>query len=258
MKYLLAIILLVIFSASLKAQTDEKEVKSLFSLSAGIHKAFILVHSRELEKVSDSHPLGIQFDLAWQLRRKTDWDKCNCFPRIGASVQFWDFRDPEILGYGINTYFFIEPEFGSSRFFRFSFRGGFGPSFLSNPYDSIENPYNSSYSTNVAFSLVLSVRAGFRLSPRTWLDIAPYYNHISNGGVKEPNKGINYPSLSIGLGHVFETPVYRNYNEDSWDRATRKTRFDITPFVSWKQMADEVHVFSPGIEVKYSRQIARI
>jgi hypothetical protein len=35
-------------------------------------------------------------------------------------------------------------------------------------------------------------------------------------------------------------------------------RLDVSPYVSWKQMDQDVHVFSPGIEVKYSRQVAYI
>ena len=28
------------------------------------------------------------------------------------------------------------------------------------------------------------------------------YNHISNGGLKQPNKGINYPTLALGLDYI--------------------------------------------------------
>ena len=240
------------------AQSELSQEKTLFSYGLSFHKAFILIHSEDVRPIEDSYPTGLQLDLTWQQRSLESWNKCRCFPKIGASVQLWDFDNPEILGYGMNAYFFIEPEYGSANFFSFSFRGGFGGSLLTNPYDENDNPENQSYSTHVAFSLILALKAGFRLSDKTRLEIAPYYNHISNGGVKDPNKGINYPSISIGLSHSLAEARYNNYAKSGWDKDNRLERIDITPFVAWKQMEDDVHVFAPGIEVKGSRQVAQI
>ncbi len=40
------------------------------------------------------------------------------------------------------------------------------------------------------------------------------YQHISNGGWKEPNKGINWPTASVGFtyfNHRFKLPVYKQF-----------------------------------------------
>lgn len=252
------ILFFVALHPSLIAQSEKSLEKSIFSYGLSFHQAFILVHSVDVRPIEDSYPIGMQMDFSWQQRSLESWNKCRCFPKIGASVQLWDFDNPDILGYGMNAYFFVEPEYGSSNFINFSFRAGFGGSLLTNPYDEIDNPSNQSYSTHLAFSLILAIKAGFRLSDKTRFEISPYYNHISNGGVKDPNKGINYPSLSLGFSHFLGETGYNNYAKSDWDKDNRLQRLDITPFISWKQMEDDVHVFSPGIEIKGSTQVGKI
>lgn len=258
MKRTVFTVFLFLVSSILVCQEVADESKTLFSFGLNIHRAFIIVHNKEIKPVEDANPIAIQAEFAWQKRDESSWNKCRCFPKMGAAFQFWDFDHPEILGYGLNSYFFIEPEYGASKFFSFSFRGGFGASLLSNPYDEYENPDNQSYSTKLAFALIVSAKAGFRLSDKIRLDIAPYYNHVSNGGVKQPNKGINYPSISAGLTYYPKGLKYNTYNEVEWDKNSAKKRLDISPFLSWKQVDKDVHVFSPGIEVKGSKQIAQI
>lgn len=234
------------------------EETPLFSYGIRLHQAFILVHSEDIRPVEETYPRGLELDFAWQQRSYESFNKCNCFPKLGASVQFWDFDSPDILGRGINAYFYVEPEYGASRKVSFAFRGGFGASFLTRPHDEIENPNNLSYSTNAAFSLVVAARLSMKVSPRTRIDLSPYYNHISNGGVKQPNAGINYPSLSFGLTHYTDDITYASFNRGEWDRDNKMRRLDISPFVAWKQVDKGVHVFSPGVEVKASTQVAHI
>jgi hypothetical protein len=35
------------------------------------------------------------------------------------------------------------------------------------------------------------------------------YNHISNGGIKKPNKGMNFPMVTIGLNRYLSQPNYK-------------------------------------------------
>lgn len=252
------IIVFFLQSAFLFSQNDTGVTKPLFSYSVSAHQAFVLVHSREIREIEDAYPRGLQVDLSWQQRDESSFNRCNCFPKLGASFQFWDFDNPEILGYGINAYFFVEPEYGASKFFSFSFRGGFGASILSNPHHPIENPDNQSYSTNIAFALIVAAKGSFRISNRDKIDFSAYYNHISNGGIKQPNKGINYPSLSLGITHNVNDLEYENHHKTDWKKSERQKRLDLTSFVSWKQVDKDVHVFAPGFEVKYSYQVASL
>jgi hypothetical protein len=83
----------------------------------------------------------------------------------------------------------------------FSFRAGFGASLLDQVYDSINNPLNTFYSSTLSFLLLLNLTANYRINDQYTVSLAGNYNHISNGGMKAPNRGMNFPTLSLGLSY---------------------------------------------------------
>ncbi len=223
------------------------------------HYGFVLIHSRELAPVRHSNPFGMELNLAWQKTSARAWESCNCYPRLGLAATFWDFDQPDILGYGATALFFIEPVFAPWRRASFSVRAALGLSWQSRPYHPQSNPFNLSYSTSVAFPLQLGGAVHFRLHPQWAVDLSLVYNHISNGGIREPNKGINWPTAGLGLGYYLRPPEFKNRVKKDWRQSgLPKSRLDLTFFMAFKEPASKLYLFSPGFEVKASRQVARI
>jgi hypothetical protein len=51
------------------------------------------------------------------------------------------------------------------------------------------------------------------------LQLGAQYQHISNGGLKDPNKGINWPTASAGVSWYrqrYRLPLYNRVREKSW------------------------------------------
>ena len=46
------------------------------------------------------------------------------------------------------------------------------------------------------------------INPKTALNLSFIFNHISNGGLKNPNHGLNFPGINFGLNYYFEKPNY--------------------------------------------------
>jgi hypothetical protein len=70
-----------------------------------------------------------------------------------------------------------------------------------------------SYSYSVSGYLQVGLSYTYQLSKKWLAHGGINYQHISNGGLKEPNKGINWPTASIGLSyskHPYVLPYYRN------------------------------------------------
>lgn len=214
-----------------------QDTESYLSLGAQAHYGFIIVHSEDVRSVKDSYPYGVSLDLIKTKSSPQLWNQCRCFPSVGVSLTYWDFDHPEVLGYAISTLFFLEPEFGVWRNFHFSFRAGFGISYLSNPYDALSNPDNLSYSTHFAFPLQASFYLNYRIKQQWKLRLGVDYNHISNGGLKEPNKGINYPTGSLGVSYFLRSglPQQNPYSELENDFKL-KNRIEVYSFVTRKQI----------------------
>lgn len=260
MKFKLIISFLFIFSFLFSvADTGKDSVKYYSSVGIILHKGVVLIHSADLRPVEHSYPWGIGLDLGFHFANKKSWNTCNCYPKLGASLSFWDFDKPNILGYGATGLFYVEPFFGVQNRVSFSFRAGFGLSYQSKPYDPETNPDNLSYSTHFAFPLLLAIGINIWVSDHYLLSVTANYNHFSNGGFKEPNGGINWPTISIGIDRYFKAPAFRSRKKKNWRELGQPAmRLDINFFVAIKQLEYQEYAPLPGIEAKGSRQIGRI
>jgi hypothetical protein len=165
---------------------------------AQVHYGFVFVHSEAVQSTSGANPRGVELELIKQRVDTAVWNLCNCYPKKGWSFSYFNF-DSKVLGHGFTTAYFLEPAYKISRKSLFRFRAGAGLSYLTNPYHPQKNPANLSYSTALSGFLQLGVGGSFQVAPRLLVLIGTQYQHISNAGFKEPNKGINWPTASIGV-----------------------------------------------------------
>ena len=163
---------------------------------------FIIPHSNKIRGVSSSNPYGLEFDYGWVLTGQQDWHRCNCYSRAGFSLLHANFGNPGTLGSSTSLMMFAEPYFNYQGNVLTSLRMGVGPSYLSRIYDREKNPENLFFSSHLSFIIHLDMMVHFRLDEQWSLNIFGKYNHISNGGIDEPNKGMNFPTFGIGVDHM--------------------------------------------------------
>lgn len=199
---IIAFILVVISDTTLLGQSTAGRDK-YFITGLRLHYGYIFAHTKSIEAAAHSNPLGIQADFNWHFTSTNAYNYCNCYPRLGLSFYYWDFRNPTILGKAVNILAFAEPFFRSKKKLSFSIRPGMGISYLNNPYDEVTNPENLCYSTQFAFALLINISAYYKITDHLQVNLVGNYNHISNGGINIPNKGLNYPSVSLGLDYNF-------------------------------------------------------
>ncbi len=241
------------------AQDSRDSLNFVRSVGLKLHFGSVLIHSRELRPIRNSYPTGVELDFAWHKISQKAWESCMCYPKLGVSLAFWNFDNKKVLGHGVAGLFYIEPVFNTKGRVNYSVRAGFGLSYQSSPYDPVSNPDNQSYSTYIAFPLQLGGTVHFRIKDRWLLNGSLIYNHISNGGVSEPNKGINWPSLGIGMTYYLKEFEFMNRAVNNWrDLYPPQKRLDFTFFMAYDESIDKVHLLSPGLEIKWSKQFARL
>lgn len=241
---------------------DSIRQSSLFSIGAGLQKGFIFAHSPEVENTKGARPTGIEVIFSWQRNDKSTWDLCNCYPRKGILIAYYDYDRP-VLGKGVAGAFFLEPSYRINRNTFFSFRASSGFAYLSNPFDSIHNPTNRSYSTDISGYLLVGGSAWYRLNEHWWTNITLNYQHTSNGGFRQPNKGINWPTAGVSLHYYPKPPIYYKgprSTENFWKG--KSIRWDAGIFGIAKRELDKngnskrLPLF--GIHFQGSKQIGRI
>ena len=243
----------------IRSQSETDSLTSVKLVGLKFHLGSVLIHSRELRPIEDSYPLGVEFNLAWHKISQKAWESCMCYPKLGISLTYWDFDNPDVLGQGVAGLFYIEPVFNTQGWVNYSIRAGFGVSYQNNPNDPVTNPDNLSYSTYLGFPLQLGGSAHFRIKERWLLNTTLVYNHISNGGVRQPNKGINWPSIGVGLAYYLQPFEFKKRAVVNWrENGPPKKRLDFTFFMAYEEPDDNLFLLSHGLEVKWSRQFARV
>ena len=226
-----------------------------FSIEATFQQAYVIVHSEDVRAVEDSYPRQFELNGLWRLNGQDTWEACRCYPIVGVWTIFTDFDNP-VLGYGATGGVFVEPVFGVEEE-NASLRFGVGASYLSAPFDSVENPENQSYSLPFSFFLQMQIGYRFRLAERWTAKLSVNYNHMSNGGVKDPNKGINYPAASVGVQYTPEPSIFlRREAPDNSERDFAK-RWDVEIFGAAatldKYPEEQYYIFGAG--ATHSRQV---
>lgn len=162
---------------------------------------FIIAHAKDVENTAGSRPYGIELEYSKRHLSEDVWNLCRCYPTTGFSLAFKNY-DNEVLGYGFHAAYFVHYHFLQNVRINPVLRGTAGAELNTNPYHSIRNPDNRSYSYYLNFSLQLALMAEIRISDNLFLDLGMAFNHISNGGIKQPNRGINWPSFGMGMHYT--------------------------------------------------------
>ena len=234
----------------------------LFSMGLGIQHGFIFAHSVDVQNTSGARPTGIEAILSRQRNDSATFALCHCYPRRGLLLAYYDY-DVGLLGRSGTAAYFLEPSYRITDRLLFSIKGAAGLSYLTNPYDSIDNPGNQSYSTRLSAYLLVGIGAWVRLSERWWLNPSINYQHISNGGMRQPNKGINWPTAGIAVSYQ---PISRPWYTGT--RATEKywkgypVRYDISLLGASRRgfsaAGDRRRYLVGGLALQAGRQVGRL
>jgi opacity protein-like surface antigen len=255
--YLTFFLLVTNLHFTLRAQSNLQESQPTI-VGLSFDYALLLRHSQNLQELGKSYPVGIGVEWSKMLLTEEAWEFCNCLPRIGAQVSFWDWDNSEVLGNGVLAMGFVEPYFRTHKRLNILFRAGLGGAYLSNPYDEATNPLNLSYSTDLSFAIMVGAGFNYRLTDQWNIGLLANYSHTSNGGVSSPNKGLNFPSLSFHVQKSLTPIRFPEFQKvENRQAPENKSRFSLAHFSSWNDISidERVNYYVFGLEAKYSRWI---
>lgn len=189
------------------------EGQNIRRLGIEANYGFIIPHSPELKSISQSNPYGFTVHYQSLNLKEERWNACNCFHYLGVQFSYHNFANPDVLGSAYSLSGSFEPILWKSRKSSFSLLTGVGVSYLTKFYDEDSNPENIFFSAPISFLLFLTPKFEFRLSEEWSSHISFAYNHISNGGQKQPNKGMNYPMIGLGISRYFNPVSFPNYEK---------------------------------------------
>lgn len=217
--FLLFLLSPLLFNSNIQAQTLSKNDSLKQVVLGGIfHHGFIFAHSYHVDNVRGARPSGFQFEYAKHFTDTNTFKKYHCFPSAGWLFNYTYF-DKKILGSAWSLGYFLEPQYRINDKINFHIHGTLGVSYVTNPFDSLKNPENASYSLPVNFYLQLGFGLSYKITKHTSINTMAGFFHNSNGDLAEPNRGVNYINYSIRLlYHTYtnELPHYSISKDSSW------------------------------------------
>jgi hypothetical protein len=182
-------------------------------ITLGSQYGWIIPHNSELREIASSHPISINLSSQWMRTSHKNWDACNCFHYLGLDLSVVDFQNPQELGQAWSLSGNFEPYIFRTERWSASLSSGMGVSYLTRIYDPIENPRNTFFSAPISFLLFVAPKINYEIN-RNWEIQASFtYNHISNGGQRQPNRGMNFPMWGLGIVHYTRKADFQLYEK---------------------------------------------
>lgn len=192
--------------ASLLAQAPEANPNPVL-VGIRAHRGFIIPHSRELIDVSRTKPHGLEVNVQWVESRPERTERTGVVAKRGVVFYYFDYDNPDVLGHSVATAAYVEPMFGVERRLYGSLQTGLGMAYVSKVYDAENNPTNLFFSSHISLLAMLNLHMHYRVAPRWEATMSLNYNHISNGGMRLPNKGMNFPTWNVGVSYAVRPGV---------------------------------------------------
>jgi len=158
----------------------------------------ILPHSSKVEHLTHTNPFGFELEYSWLMIKDRNYRQCNCYSKTGLSFLYINYANPDIVGSSYSLIGFAEPFFFHTKRIFLGTRMGFGVSYLDKIYDETDNPQNTFFSTHLSFIVHIDLNVYYKFNEHWNAFLFAKYNHISNGGVKKPNYGMNFPTFGLG------------------------------------------------------------
>lgn len=191
------IVCLILFSTNLFAQKDTTNDKQIV-VGIKLHYGTIFIHTPSVKNLAGSRPYGAELEYSKLPMDIAAFNKCNCFARNGIAFSYFNF-DNRILGHAIMLSYFIEPAYRLSKNLQLNLRGAAGLTYVSNPYNAVKNPENKSYTTHINPYLQAGIGLGYNLNKNIKIIAMSNFQHFSNGAFREPNRGVNWITGSLGV-----------------------------------------------------------
>jgi hypothetical protein len=169
-------------------------------LEGRIYYGWTLDHHIEITPFKRHYP-AYEFSIQKATYGKTRWEYMYNYPLIGFAYWYSDLGNTEPLGAAHAVFPYINFPLLGKKGFNIYFRLGVGLGYLTRKYDRYSNYENLAIGSHVNGNVNLLLEARGSLGKKLVAAGGISLVHFSNGGIKQPNYGLNMPSVSVALAY---------------------------------------------------------
>lgn len=158
--------------------------------------------------------LDVRYGFRGYGRKK--WHQLHHYPTFGLGVTKFFFHPKDnLFGNPFATYLFFNEPIAQFKKSKLAYDFDVGLSYGWKPYNPQSNPDQKSIGSPVNFIFMLGLQYEFELSHRLEGSIGANLNHISNGRIRSPNRGVNQYAANISLRYQLSSLKSKRNNKNS-------------------------------------------
>jgi hypothetical protein len=237
--FLLPLFLLCLtLSAWCQDTTLQSKPESAMYVSATANTGWVWKHRKSITGLPDAYPNGIELNIGWQTTGKKPWHQLHNYPRWGFKILYLNLDNPTQLGHLLHLAAYMDFYALKRPRHELYCKIGTGIGFYNKYYHITENPNNTLISLPMSMSVMFSFNYRFIATERWSFILGFNFNHGSNGSLRQPNLGINIPSVQFGTHYVLQ-PQRMTYTKQELPEYKKKFGWWTNLSVSTKQSASE-------------------
>lgn len=132
---------------------------------------------------------------------RTRWEYMYNYPLIGISYWYSDLGNTRALGSAHAIFPYIDFPLLGKKGFNIYFRLGVGVGYLTEKYDRYKNYENLAIGSHFNGNVNLLIEARGPIGKHIMMAAGLSLVHFSNGGIRQPNYGLNMPGVNVALAY---------------------------------------------------------
>jgi hypothetical protein len=176
--------------------------------SIGIQSYFgsFLVTKPKAAYMRDSYASFVEIYFQKQTTGSQGWEVSHNYPQWGIGFISGNTGSRQYAGNMYALFGYINTPLVKSKNYTGSLRIGGGPGIIEKPYNIYTNPKNTLIGSKLNAFINLALQNEIKINSRISFNAGLAFTHLSNGGSKLPNLGLNTPCLTAGLRYAFDNP----------------------------------------------------
>ncbi|MDA3911490.1 MAG: acyloxyacyl hydrolase [Bacteroidales bacterium] len=164
----------------------------------------VMPHRLGMESLQKGLVQGAELEVGMQMAGNENWHVAYNYPMTGFGLHYDYMNNPDVLGYAVGFYGFLEVPIVRQADFEIMYRLTSGLTYVSERFNQYDNPENIAISTWVNYLFNTGFQGRYWLTKETAFGLGVGLTHYSNGGTRIPNKGLNQLHLNLGVLHYLK------------------------------------------------------
>ena len=216
-------------------QNDTLNTKSTWRISAHAEMGKVLKTNDYLKTYDKTGYNGYSVEFLKQSTGDKDWQKLYHMPSYGFGVFAYDFQSNNEMGYPFGVYATFSPRAKQWGKLRWENAFNFGISFNSNPFNNLTGYHNTSIGSKTNMYISLGTGLYYEIGKHFDLGVNVRLNHMSNGAIRTPNKGLNLAGAQLSLVYHPERNELK-MNDTIAVKRDKYTTFELSGFAGKKNV----------------------